>query len=78
MPYTKNVMLYPNLEAELKRYEITKDDLAKVIGVSRTNVYTRLTGKKELTLNEARIICAYVEKVSGRPMTLKYLFNFTA
>lgn len=77
MSVRKNAMLYPNLEAELKRYDITKDDIGKVIGVSRSNVYTRLTGNKEITLNEARMICAYIEKISGRPMTIKYLFNFT-
>ena len=74
---TKINTLYPNLEAELKRYNISKNDLARIIGVSRSNVYTRLTGVKELSLNDALIIKAYIERVSGRPMTLKYLFNIT-
>lgn len=71
----KNCMLYPNLEAELKRCDITKDELGKAIGVSRSNVYTRLTGKKEFTISEARIICAFIERRSGRPQSLKHLFN---
>ena len=73
---TKHYYLYPNLEAELKRYNISRVELAKVIGVSRSNLYTRLTGEKEFSLNEARIVCAFIEKKSGRPMSLKYLFNF--
>lgn len=73
---TKHYYLYPNLEAELKRYNISRVELAKVIGVSRSNLYTRLIGEKEFSLNEARIVCAFIEKKSGRPMSLKYLFNF--
>lgn len=72
----KKYYLYPNLEAELKRFNISRDELAQVIGVSRSNLYTRLTGEKEFSLSEARIICAYIEKKSGRVMTIKYLFNF--
>ena len=72
----KKYYLYPNLEAELKRYNVSRDEIAKAIGVSRSNLYTRLTGEKEFSLSEARIICAYLEKKSGQEMSLKYLFNF--
>lgn len=72
----KKYALYPNLECELTRYNITKDELAKHLGISRWALYDRLTGEVEITLNEARIVCAYIEKKSGRPMTIKYLFNF--
>ena len=74
---TKNCLLYPNLEAELKRYEITKPELSKVIGVSRSNVYTRFVGVKEFTISEAIMLCKYLEKKSGKEFTLEYLFSLT-
>ena len=74
---TKNCMLYPNLEAELKRCGVTKPELSKVIGVSRSNVYTRFVGTKEFSINEALMICTYLEKKSGKEFTVEYLFSLT-
>ena len=71
----KECILYPNLEAELSRAGIPKSELARLIGKSRNTIYSKLSGKTEITLNEARIICAYMEKQTGRAMTIKYLFN---
>lgn len=71
----KKPRLYPNLEAELTRSGITKNELANVLGITRMSLYSRLVGEIEFTLNEARIVCAYVEKRSGRPQSLKNLFN---
>ena len=76
MPTIKQNPLYPNLEAELMRCGITKNEIAKELGFSRIALYQRLTGDVEFSLNEARIICAYLEKRSGRAQSLKYLFNF--
>ena len=78
MPTVKKNPLYPNLEAELMRSGITRNELAKELGFSRIALYFRLTGEIEFTLNEARIICAYIEKRSGRAQSLKNLFNMTA
>ena len=73
----KKTMLYPNLYAELKRYDVKIDDIGKAIGVTRSNVYTRLYGEKEITLNEAIIICSYIEQRANKPFTIKYLFNIS-
>lgn len=72
----KKAPLYPNLEKELLGNGITRAEIAKTIGVKPAAFYYRTTGEVEFTLNEARIICAYIEKKTGRPMTIKYLFNF--
>jgi DNA-binding XRE family transcriptional regulator len=77
VPTIKKNPLYPNLEAELMRCGITRNELAKELGFSRIALYLRLTGEIEFTLNEARIVCAYIEKKSGRAQSLKNLFNMT-
>ena len=71
----KKLPLYPNLEAELVRSGIKKSELAKELGITRMSLYSRLVGDIEITLNEALIICAYVEKRSRRAQSLKNLFN---
>lgn len=75
MSTVKKNPLYPNLEAELVRCGVTKKELAKELGYGRLALYKRLTGDVEISLNEARIICAYIEKKSGRAQSLKNLFN---
>ena len=72
----KNTPLYPNLEKELLGNRITRREIAEAIGIKPTAFYYRTTGAVEFSLNEARIICAYLEKKTGRPMTIKYLFGF--
>lgn len=68
---------YPNLEAELARLGLKKQDLAKALGVNKDTVYSRLNGKTDLTLKEARIIKAYVEKEAGQPVSFLRLFSIT-
>ena len=72
----KKTQLYPNLEKELYGNGITRAEIANVIGLKPTAFYCRTTGQVEFTVNEARMICAYLEKKTGRVMTTKYLFNF--
>ena len=72
-----SIIIYPNLEAELARAGIPKKKLAKVIGVSNNTLYSRLSGKTELTLSEARIIRAYLEKETGQAIAFNRLFSIT-
>jgi len=72
---SRDCVLYPNLEAELARAGIDKKELANVIGKSKNTLYSRLNGKTELTLSEARIIRAYLEKRTNKPMYFNRLFN---
>lgn len=75
MPSFKQNPLYPNLESELLKCGVTKKELAKALGFSSVALYKRLTGEVEFTLNEVRIVCAYLEKKSGRAQSMKTLFN---
>lgn len=68
---------YPNLEAELARTGINKNELAKVLKMSQDTLYGRLNGKTKLTLEEARIIKAYVEKRAGQPISFLRLFSIS-
>ena len=68
-------VIYPNLEAELARAGIEKKDLAAVLGISKNTLYSRLNGKTELTLSEARIIRAYLERETGHVIMFNRLFN---
>ena len=66
---------YPNLEAELARAGINKNELARVLNISQDTLYGRLNGKTKLTLDEARTIKAYVEKRAGQPISFLRLFS---
>lgn len=68
-------MIYPNLEAELARLEIKKVELAKLIGKSPNTIYSKLNGKTELTLSEARLIRAYIEKKKQEPVSFLRLYG---
>ena len=68
---------YPNLEAELARNGINKNELAKVLKMSQDTLYGRLNGKTKLTLDEARVIKSYVEKRAGQPISFLRLFSIT-
>ena len=68
---------YPNLEAELARTGLSKRALAKQIGISKDTLYNKLNGKSKLTLDEARVIKACVEKQAGQPISFSRLFSIT-
>ena len=72
--YKKNP-LYPNVEAEIVRAQLTKRELAKELGIAERTLYNKLSGKTELSISEARMICTIIERRTGRPQSLKNLFN---
>lgn len=72
--YKKNP-LYPNVEAEITRAQVTRAELAAALGITERTLYNKLSGRTALSLSEARIICAFLEKKTGRPQSLKILFN---
>ena len=67
--------LYPNVEAELARARISKAELGDALELSRQALYNRLSGKTKLSISDARAIRAFLETKTGRPLSLKYLFN---
>ena len=53
----KKVTMFPELAAQMARKGETQDDLARLIGVDRTNISRRLTGQTEWTIGEVEILC---------------------
>ena len=48
--------MYPNLRAEMARYNITIRDLAATLGVTHSTMSNKLSKKGRLTLTEAKKI----------------------
>lgn len=71
----KKDFAYPNLKAELSRYNISVEDLGNLLGVAKPNVYTRLTGEKDFLLSEMLTIQAYLELKTAKKFELEYLFS---
>lgn len=53
---------YPNLLAEMRRKGETQDDLCKLLGLCRTTVNFKLSGRYEWTIGEIETICNHYEK----------------
>lgn len=60
---------FPNLTAEMCRYQISNDDLAKIAGVSAKTIKNKLSGKTEFNLSEIKKIAAFFPAA-----TISYLF----
>lgn len=54
-------MYYPNLEAELKRKNIRRVDLAKAMNLALSTMSEKLTGKSDISLSLAREIKTYLK-----------------
>lgn len=65
------MLKYRNLEAELKRKNITKKDLAEAFNLRYATISDKLNGKTRLTLNEA---FAIKEKFFP-DLSIEYLFD---
>lgn len=66
--------LYPNLEAELIRYKISKYSLAKAIGISPSSMYSKIGGDTAFTIDELKAIRLTLEIKTNEKFTLDYLF----
>ena len=74
----KKELLYPNLIAELARYNIDRKELADVIKTTELTLYRKLNGDiGEFSISECRMIKAFLERKANRAYTLEYLFNYT-
>lgn len=63
--------MYPNLEAEMARRKITRNELAKVLGMSPNTLGLKLNGKSVLSLPE----CIEIKHFLNNPMPLEELFK---
>lgn len=63
--------MYPNVRAEIARAGITLTDLGQRIGMARTTIYDKASGRSEFSLDEALAI----KEALGVDMTLEELFR---
>ena len=63
--------MYPNLEAEMKRRNISNDDIAKVLNKGARTIRSKRSGESEFTLNE----CMMIRDSFFVSLTIEYLFS---
>ena len=63
--------MYPNLEAELRRRNLKRADLAAQLGCAPSTVVEKMQGKSEFSMKAAKKIKAWL----GGELTLEYLFE---
>ena len=63
--------MYPNLNAELARYNVKNEDIAKAIGRTTSTVSLKLSGKYPITLGEAMAI----KKLISTEKPIEVLFS---
>jgi len=62
--------MYPNLEAELKRRNIKRTDLAAHLGCAVTTISEKMQGNSDFTVKAAKKI----KELLGGSLSLEYLF----
>lgn len=63
-------MAYPNLNAELRRYGITQEDMAERIGTKPETVSRWLNGKSKMPVG----VCFRIKELLFPSMSVDYLF----
>ena len=64
-------MMYPNLKAELARRGISLGTLSESLGIHRTTMSLKLSGKSSLTLAEA----VRIRDIIDSGLSLEYLYE---
>lgn len=65
--------MFKNLIAEMVRFSVSKEELAELLGISVSTLYSRL-GSKGFTCSDACLIRDYFNNKFGTTFTLDYLF----
>ena len=68
-------MRFSNLEAEIKRADLSVDDVAKALDYDRATLYNRLNGKTKWTLCDMLKVQEYLNEKTGQHLALDYLFK---
>ncbi len=67
--------LYPNIKAELARYDSNTAELASFMGMTRQNLSGKLNGKIILNANDMKKIREFFMVKFGGYFTMDYLFT---
>lgn len=67
--------IYLNLEAEILRAELTREELAELIGISLQTLKNKLSDNTEFNLTEVKAIKAILSDRLGKDLSIEYLFE---
>lgn len=75
----KRNIRYPNLEVMLVKTHISRDDLSFYIGLNKSTLSAKMTGKRDFKLSEALLIQELIrmraEKDNDRDISIEELFK---
>ena len=63
--------MYPNLNAEMGRYNITQKSICNILGISSSTLSDKMTGKKDFKLSE----CKKIKENYFKNLCIDYLFS---
>ena len=66
--------VYPNLDMEIQKRDISYQKLARLVGLSKYAMYRRITGRTDFKLHEVIRICQVLENLDANQLffTIKY------
>ena len=67
--------MYKNLEAEIIRAGLSNNEMAEMLGITRSNFSQKLNKKVSWKLNEMLMIQTEINKRLAEDYTLDYLFQ---
>ena len=63
--------MYPNLNAEMSRYNITQKSICNILGINTSTLSDKMTGKKDFKLSE----CKKIKEAYFKNLCIDYLFS---
>lgn len=63
--------VYPNLDAEIQKQDISYSNLAKSIGISKYAMYRRIMGRTDFKLSEVIRICQILDNLDASQLFLR-------
>lgn len=63
--------VYPNLDREIQKRDISYSELAKKIGLSKYAMYRRMVGRTDFKLTEVVRICQVLDKLDASQLFLR-------
>ena len=67
--------VYPNLDVEIQKRDISYPKLAKLAGLSKYAMYRRITGQTDFKVTEVVCICQVLENLDASQLFLRLNTN---
>ena len=63
--------VYPNLDREIQKQDISYSKLAKIVGLSKYAMYRRIMGRTDFKVTEVVRICQVLENLDASQLFLR-------